>query len=99
VYIRQSTPGQVQNNLESQRCQYALVDRARTLGWQDIEVIDDDPGISESETQRPGFERLLRTLCDGQAAAVFSIEASRLAYVAGILQRRRRGADRRRSRV
>lgn len=32
VYIRQSTPGQVQNNLESQRRQYALVDRARALG-------------------------------------------------------------------
>jgi DNA invertase Pin-like site-specific DNA recombinase len=79
VYVRQSTPGQVQNNLESQRRQYALVDRARTLGWQDIEVIDDDLGISGSGTQRPGFERLLRALCDGQVGAVFSIEASRLA--------------------
>ena len=29
VYIRQSTPGQVQHNLESQRRQYGLVDRAR----------------------------------------------------------------------
>lgn len=28
VYIRQSTPGQVQHNLESQRRQYGLVDRA-----------------------------------------------------------------------
>ena len=37
VYIRQSTPDQVQNNLESQRRQYALTERARTLGWQDIE--------------------------------------------------------------
>jgi len=59
VYVRQSTPGQVQNNLESQRRQYALVDRARTLGWQDIDVIDDDLGISGSGTRRPGFERLL----------------------------------------
>jgi DNA invertase Pin-like site-specific DNA recombinase len=79
VYVRQSTPGQVQNNLESQRRQYALVDRARSLGWQDIDVIDDDLGISGSGTHRPGFERLLRTLCDGQVGAVFSIEASRLA--------------------
>jgi excisionase family DNA binding protein len=79
VYIRQSTPGQVQHNLESQRRQYALVDRARALGWQDTEVIDDDLGISGSGTQRPGFERLLRALCDGQVGAVFSIEASRLA--------------------
>jgi DNA invertase Pin-like site-specific DNA recombinase len=79
VYIRQSTPGQVQHNLESQRRQYGLVDRARALGWQDVEVIDDDLGISGSGTQRPGFERLLRALCDGQVGAVFSIEASRLA--------------------
>jgi len=79
VHIRQSTPDQVQHNLESQRRQYALVDRARALGWQDIEVIDDDLGISGSGTHRPGFERLLRALCDGQVGAVFSIEASRLA--------------------
>src|ERR1700694_3464311 len=79
VYVRQSTPGQVQNNLESQRRHYALVDRARSLGWQDIDVIDDDLGISGSGTLRPGFERLLRMLCDGQVGAVFSIEASRLA--------------------
>jgi DNA invertase Pin-like site-specific DNA recombinase len=79
VYIRQSTPGQVQHNLESQRRQYALVDRARALGWKDVDVIDDDLGISGSGTLRHGFERLLRALCDGQVGAVFSIEASRLA--------------------
>src|ERR1039457_4266494 len=79
VYVRQSTPDQVQHNLESQRRQYALVDHARTLGWQDIDVIDDDLGISGCGTRRPGFERLLRALCDGQVGAVFSIEASRLA--------------------
>ena len=79
VYVRQSTPDQVRHNLESQRRQYALVDHARTLGWQDIDVIDEDLGISGSGTRRPGFERLLRALCDGQVGAVFSIEASRLA--------------------
>jgi hypothetical protein len=40
VYIRQSTPDQVQNNVEAQRLQYALVDRARTLGWEDVDVDD-----------------------------------------------------------
>src|SRR5882724_5365397 len=79
VYIRQSTPGQVQHNLESQRRQYGLVDRARVLGWQDIDVIDDDLGISGGGTRRPGFDRLLRMLCDGEVGAVLSIEASRLA--------------------
>ena len=79
VYIRQSTPDQVRHNLESQRRQYALVDHARSLGWENVQVIDEDLGISGSGTRRPGFERLLRGLCDGQVGAVFSIEASRLA--------------------
>ena len=79
VYIRQSTPDQVRHNLESQRRQYALVDRARALGWQNVDVIDEDLGLSGSGTQRPGFERLLRALCNGQVGVVFSIEASRLA--------------------
>src|SRR2546426_12648655 len=79
IYIRQSTADQVQNNLESQRRQYALVERAEALGWKDIEVIDDDLGVSGSGTHRPGFERLLRALCEGVVGAVFSIEASRLA--------------------
>ena len=79
VYIRQSTPEQVRHNLESQRRQYSLRDRARTLGWQDIEVIDDDLGTSGSGIRRPGFERLLSAVCEEQVGAIFSIEASRLA--------------------
>ena len=79
VYVRQSTPDQVHNNLESQRRQYGLVERARQLGWQQVEVIDDDLGRSGSGTARPGFDRLLRMLCDGEVGAVLSIEASRLA--------------------
>ena len=79
VYVRQSTPEQVRHNLESQRRQYSLRDRARTLGWHDIEVIDDDLGISGSGILRPGFERLLSAVCEEQVGAVFSIEASRLA--------------------
>jgi DNA invertase Pin-like site-specific DNA recombinase len=79
VYVRQSTPDQVQNNLESQRRQYALVERARQLGWAQVDVIDEDLGRSGSGTLRPGFERLLGLLCDGHVGAVLSIEASRLA--------------------
>src|SRR5260370_14848245 len=79
VYTGQSTPNQVQHTLDSQRRQYAIADRARSLGWQDIDVTDDDLGVSGSGTRRAGFERLLRALCDGQIGAVFSVEASRLA--------------------
>jgi DNA invertase Pin-like site-specific DNA recombinase len=79
VYVRQSTMDQVQNNRESQRRQYALSDRARTLGWQQVTVIDDDLGRSGGGAHRPGFERLLAVLCEGNVGAVFCIEASRLA--------------------
>lgn len=79
VYVRQSTLEQVNNNLESQRRQYALADRARLFGWEQVTVIDEDMGRSGSGAHRPGFERLLAALCEGTVGAVFSIEASRLA--------------------
>ena len=79
VYVRQSTLDQVQHNVESQRRQYALSERARSLGWSEVLVIDDDLGRSGGGTHRPGFERLLAALCEGVVGAVFCIEASRLA--------------------
>lgn len=79
VYVRQSTFDQVQHNVESQRRQYGLAERARALGWQEVTVIDDDLGRSGGGTHRPGFERLLAALCEGSVGAVLSIEASRLA--------------------
>jgi DNA invertase Pin-like site-specific DNA recombinase len=80
VYIRQSTPGQVQNNLESQCLQYALVDRARQLGWVvEVDVIDEDLGCTASGIHRPSFERMLGAICEGKIGAIFSIEGSRLA--------------------
>jgi len=79
VYLRQSTADQVQHNLESQRRQYALADRARALGWQEVAVIDDDLGRSGGGVHRPGFERMLAMLCEGNIGAVLCIEASRLA--------------------
>jgi len=79
VYVRQSTPYQVANNLESQRRQYGLVERGRLLGWSDVQVIDDDLGRSGSGIARPGFEKLLAAICEGRVGAVMSIEASRLA--------------------
>ena len=80
VYVRQSTPMQVQSNLESQRRQYELFAEARRCGFRDIEVIDDDLGRSASGTvARPGFERLVAWLCAGEVGAVLCLEASRLA--------------------
>jgi excisionase family DNA binding protein len=80
VYVRQSTPDQLQHNHESRRRQYGLAERARQLGWSDVEVIDDDLGRSGSgAVNRPGFERLLLAICEGRVGAVLSVEASRLA--------------------
>lgn len=79
VYIRQSTADQVTNNLESQRRQYNLPERARQLGWSDVAIIDDDLGRSGGGIARPGFEKLLAAICEGRVGVVVSIEASRLA--------------------
>lgn len=80
VYVRQSTPAQVQGNLESQRRQYELVDVARRRGFRHVEVIDDDLGRSASGmVARPGFERLVAWLCAGEIGAVLCFDASRLA--------------------
>jgi DNA invertase Pin-like site-specific DNA recombinase len=80
VYIRQSSPIQVANNLESQRRQYALADQARQLGFLQVDVIDEDLGRSGSgQVDRPGFARLVAEVCTGSVGAVFCIEASRLA--------------------
>jgi excisionase family DNA binding protein len=79
VYVRQSTGDQLLNNPESRRRQYALEARARSLGWENVVVIDDDLGRSGSGQLRPGFERLLAAICAGTAGAVLAIEASRLA--------------------
>ncbi|WP_396216768.1 recombinase family protein [Gemmatimonas sp.] len=80
VYVRQSTVTQVHEHLESQRRQYALAEHARTWGWQQVEVVDDDLGRSGSgRVVRPGFERLVAAVCDEHVGAVFALEASRLA--------------------
>jgi hypothetical protein len=41
VYVRQSKPSQLIHNQESTRLQFSLADRARTLGFQRIVVVDD----------------------------------------------------------
>ncbi len=80
VYVRQSTGAQVQENLESQRRQYELVDLAHRYGFRDVAVIDADLGRSASGTMdRPGFRDLVGRICEGTVGAVFCLEASRLA--------------------
>lgn len=80
LYVRQSSGFQVQNNEESQRLQYAMKQRLELLGWQDIEVIDEDLGRSASgSTTRAGFERMVSDVCLGKVGAVAAREVSRFA--------------------
>lgn len=80
VYVRQSSMRQVQENVESQRLQYALGDRARELGFGQVEVIDCDLGASASlgATRREGFDRLVSLVACGEVGLVLSREISRL---------------------
>jgi len=79
VYIRQSTLGQVQNDLESRSRQYELVDVARRRGFTVVEVIDDDLGRSASGTvARP--ERLVALRRRGWRRAVLRCLAARPSF-------------------
>src|SRR5262249_11536891 len=67
LYIRQSSPDQVLHNHESRRLQYGMKERLEHLGWQEIEVIDDDLGYTASGTvTRQGFERMVAEVCLGK---------------------------------
>jgi DNA invertase Pin-like site-specific DNA recombinase len=82
VYVRQSSPAQVEHNRESTLRQYALVERAATLGWQrdQISVIDEDLGMSgASSAQRLGFARLTTEVALKRVGIVLGLEVSRLA--------------------
>jgi DNA invertase Pin-like site-specific DNA recombinase len=80
LYIRQSSAQQVQHNEESRRMQYAMRERLQSLGWTDIEVIDEDLGRSAAGTMvRTGFERMVAQVCLGEVGAVAAREVSRFA--------------------
>jgi len=80
VYLRQSSEGQVKNNLESQRLQYAMAQRASALGFREVQTIDTDLGASAAVAakRRVGFERLLGAVALGEVGLILSRELSRL---------------------
>lgn len=82
LYVRQSTLRQVLENTESTHRQYALKEKARTLGWSEgqVVVIDCDLGQSGASTvDRAGFQRLAAEVGMGRAGIVMGLEVSRLA--------------------
>jgi excisionase family DNA binding protein len=80
VYVRQSTLDQVRHHHESRRRQYDLQGHARTLGWSQVVVIDEDLGKSgATAVGRTGFQRLVAEVSLGHVGAVCGLEVSRLA--------------------
>jgi DNA invertase Pin-like site-specific DNA recombinase len=82
IYIRQSSPKQVREHLDSQLTQRTLVERAQSLGWhpERIEVFDGDLGQSATGVQtRDDFKALAAEVALGHVGIVFGWQVSRLA--------------------
>jgi DNA invertase Pin-like site-specific DNA recombinase len=82
IYVRQSTPHQVLSHQESQRLQYALAERAVSLGWrpEDVHIIDADLGVTGTSIEaREGFKEVVAQVTLGEVGIVLSYEVARLA--------------------
>ena len=82
VYLRQSSPRQVRENVRSTERQYGLADKAAQLGWEPARVltVDGDLGISGRGTHaREAYKELVGRVCLGEVGAIFGLEVARLA--------------------
>jgi DNA invertase Pin-like site-specific DNA recombinase/transposase len=82
VYVRQSSPGQLERNTESTARQYALRERAVALGWPtaSVSVVDEDTGRSGATTNgRLGFKELVADVGLGNVGLILALEVSRFA--------------------
>ncbi|HET6883750.1 MAG TPA: recombinase family protein [Pirellulales bacterium] len=82
VYVRQSTPHQVNEHRESGELQYGLARIAERYGWSKdrILIIDEDQGHSgRTADGRLGFQRLIAEVGLDHVGLVLGIEMSRLA--------------------
>src|SRR5438067_10499795 len=85
VYVRQSSPTQVQRHPESARREYGLTERAQRLGWgaEQITIIDADQGKSASGSaaahESDGFARVVAAVGLGEVGLILALEVARLA--------------------
>jgi DNA invertase Pin-like site-specific DNA recombinase len=82
IYVRQSSPRQVERNRESQAYQYEMARRAESLGWTPdrIRIVDEDLGLSAQHSEhRDGFQELVAEVSLGHVGIIFGYEVSRLA--------------------
>lgn len=81
VYVRQSSPYQVRENIGSTAVQRDLVAKIAAWGWPPthIEEVDDDLGVSGSWAgTRDGFKHLLDRMRQDEIGLVADIDSSRL---------------------
>jgi DNA invertase Pin-like site-specific DNA recombinase len=82
VYVRQSSPGQVEKHKEGRLRQYQLADWTAEAGWpeKNTVIIDDDQGKSgASPNARSGFSKLVSAVGRGDVGIVVALEVTRLA--------------------
>jgi DNA invertase Pin-like site-specific DNA recombinase len=82
VYVRQSSVGQVERNVEPAARQYGLRERAVELGWPagSVAVVDEDTGRSGASSDgRLGFKELVAEVGLGHVGLILALETSRLA--------------------
>ena len=89
IYLRQSTPRQVRENVRSTERQYGLADEAARLGWEPerILTVDGDLGVSGRDAPREAYRQLVGRVCLGEVGAIFGLEVSRLARSSAETQR------------
>jgi len=82
IYVRQSSPYQVEHNLGSQQRQYERSDWVLSCGWthEQVVIVDDDQGVTGTmPNSRPGFGRLVGAVARSEVGIVVSLEGARLA--------------------
>ena len=82
VYVRQSSPGQLERNVESAARQYALRDRAIELGWPAGVGRRRRRGhrpLGRQHPGRAGFKELVADVGLGNVGLILALEVSRFA--------------------
>jgi DNA invertase Pin-like site-specific DNA recombinase len=81
IYIRQSSPGQVKHNVESQTYQRRMAERAESLGWhkEQIRVIDSDQATTARYSDhRDGYKEMVAEISLGRVGIIFGYEVGRV---------------------
>jgi len=81
VYVRQSSLGQVRNNVESRKRQLRMQQHVQQLGWPaaNVRLLSGDSGRSgSSQHGRDDYQTLLEAVVDRTAGIIAAAELSRL---------------------